>query len=230
MLRGTREGSIARRLRLVLSALVMLAAAAFSGHAAFAAADGMNALSAKDMQTLSAFKKADTPNKVAKAKKRSVKKAKLAAKTKVRKSRKHKATKLAHKKTKHAKKHRARVASAKATSRKGRVKKGGGSLNGGVAWNAPSGCVPGRLKSVLAQVSQKYGRVVVNSSARGSRHNRKVGGARASWHLKCMAVDFRVHGSTKGLWGFLRSHPGVGGLHRYPSGFFHIDAGPKRTW
>lgn len=230
MLRGTREGSIARRWRLVLSALVILVAAAFTGPAAYAAADGMNALSAKDMQGLSAFKKADTPKKVAKAKKRSVKKAHIAAKTKARKSRKASSTKVAHRKTKHAKKHRTKVAASKATSRKSRAKSGGSSFKGGVAWNAPSGCVPGRLKSVLAQVSQKYGRVVVNSSARGHRHNRKVGGARASWHLKCMAVDFRVHGSTKGLWGFLRSHPGVGGLHRYPSGFFHIDAGPKRTW
>ena len=90
--------------------------------------------------------------------------------------------------------------------------------------------MPGALKSVLYQVSQKFGPVVVNSSVRGHSHNRRVGGARKSWHLRCMATDFRVHGSTKGLWAFLRSHPNVGGLHRYPSGFYHIDLGPKRTW
>ena len=110
------------------------------------------------------------------------------------------------------------------------MKSGGGSLSGNVAWNASSGCVPGQLKAVLSQVSQKYGRVVVNSTSRGRSHNRAVGGVRNSYHLRCMAVDFRVHGSTKGLWAFLRNNPNVGGLHRYPSGFFHIDAGPKRTW
>lgn len=224
MLRGTREGSIARRSRLVLTALVMLVAAAFTGQAAFAAADGMNALSAKDMRTLSAFKQADTPKKLAKTKKRSAKKAHIAAKTKARKSRKATGTKLAHKKSRHAKTHR--IASSKTTGRRSRVKSGGG----GVAWNASSGCVPGQLKSVLHQVSQRYGSVVVNSTSRGRRHNRAVGGVRNSYHLRCMAVDFRVHGSTKGLWAFLRNNPNVGGLHRYPSGFFHIDAGPKRTW
>jgi hypothetical protein len=105
-----------------------------------------------------------------------------------------------------------------------------GALKGNVSWSAPSGCVPAALKAVLYQVSQKFGPVVVNSSVRGVRHNRRVGGARRSWHLRCMAVDFRVHGNSKGLWAFLRGHPIVGGLHRYPLGFFHIDLGPKRTW
>ncbi|MEZ5923767.1 MAG: D-Ala-D-Ala carboxypeptidase family metallohydrolase [Hyphomicrobiaceae bacterium] len=113
--------------------------------------------------------------------------------------------------------------------KKSLIKKGG-KLKGNVSWNAPSGCVPGALKGVLYQVSQKFGPVVVNSTARGHKHNRRVGGARKSWHLRCMAVDFRVHGRTGGLWAYLRSHPAVGGLHRYPSGFFHIDVGPRRTW
>jgi uncharacterized protein YcbK (DUF882 family) len=29
---------------------------------------------------------------------------------------------------------------------------------------------------------------------------------------------------------FLARMPGVGGYNRYPSGFYHIDNGPKRTW
>lgn len=99
-----------------------------------------------------------------------------------------------------------------------------------IAWNAPSGCVPGRLKAVLNRVSQKYGPITVNSSFRSSGKNRKVGGRKRSYHLSCQAVDFRVHAGTKGLMGFLAAQGGVGGLHRYPSGFYHIDTGPRRSW
>ncbi|MEO1745780.1 MAG: D-Ala-D-Ala carboxypeptidase family metallohydrolase, partial [Pseudomonadota bacterium] len=99
-----------------------------------------------------------------------------------------------------------------------------------VHYNAPSKCVPGRLKSVLNSVAAKYGPVTVNSTYRSPAKNRKIGGKRRSWHLKCAAVDFRVHGSTRGLISYLRRHPKVGGYKRYKSGFYHIDSGPKRTW
>lgn len=99
-----------------------------------------------------------------------------------------------------------------------------------IAWNAPSNCVPGRLKAVLNRVSLKYGAITVNSSFRSSGKNRKVGGRKRSYHLSCQAVDFRVHGGANGLMGFLAAQGGVGGLHRYPSGFYHIDTGPRRSW
>ncbi len=94
----------------------------------------------------------------------------------------------------------------------------------------PWDCVPGRLKAVLGQVARKYGRVTINSTNRSKVLNRKVGGKRGSYHLKCAAVDFRVNGSTKGLIRFLANHDLVGGYKRYGSGFYHIDTGPKRTW
>lgn len=224
MQRGTREATIDRRLRIVLSALILLMLAWVSAQPARAAADGVNALSAKAMQSSTGLETSATTKQATKAKK-----VKLAAKTKARKSKKSRQTKVVQKKSKKAGQVSAFV--SKAPIRKQLVKKGsGGTFTGNVSWKAPSGCVPGALKSVLAQVSQKFGPVVVNSSARGHKHNRSVGGARKSWHLKCMAVDFRVRGRTKGLYAYLRSHPSVGGLHRYPSGFFHIDLGPKRTW
>lgn len=99
-----------------------------------------------------------------------------------------------------------------------------------VAWNAPSNCVPGRLKTVLNRVSQKYGPITVNSSVRSTAKNRRVGGRKRSYHLSCQAVDFRVHGATRGLMGWLASQGDVGGLKRYPSGFYHIDTGPRRSW
>lgn len=99
-----------------------------------------------------------------------------------------------------------------------------------IHYNAPSKCVPARLKSVLNDVAARYGPITVNSTVRSASANRKAGGRKSSYHLRCAAVDFRVHASTKGLLAWLRSHPSVGGYKRYSSGFYHIDTGPKRTW
>ena len=100
---------------------------------------------------------------------------------------------------------------------------------GHVSWVASGSCLPGQLKSVIAEVSQ-YGRVVVTSTGRGAGHNRAVGGASKSYHLNCQAADFRVHGNVASAASFLRNHGSVGGFHHYGGGLFHIDTGPKRTW
>lgn len=100
----------------------------------------------------------------------------------------------------------------------------------GITLNAPWKCVPNKLKVVINQVSRKFGHVTINSTNRSRRKNRRVGGARRSWHIGCRAVDFRVRGRTRGLYRWLRNHPNVGGLKRYRSGFYHIDIGPRRTW
>ena len=99
-----------------------------------------------------------------------------------------------------------------------------------VEYRAPSNCIPGSLRAVLARVSAKYGPVTVNSTYRSPGKNRKVGGKGKSMHLSCRAVDFRVHGSSRGLIQYLSAQKEVGGLNRYPSGFYHIDNGPRRTW
>lgn len=99
-----------------------------------------------------------------------------------------------------------------------------------VEYRAPSKCIPGALRAVIARVSAKYGPVTVNSTYRSPGKNRKAGGKGKSMHLSCRAVDFRVHGSSRGLMQYLAAQGGVGGLNRYPSGFYHIDNGPRRTW
>lgn len=99
-----------------------------------------------------------------------------------------------------------------------------------INYRAPAKCIPGSLRAVLAKVSARYGPITVNSTYRAPSKNRKVGGRGKSMHLSCRAVDFRVHGSTRGLMQFLTSQKGVGGYNRYPSGFYHIDNGPRRTW
>ncbi|MDZ7822898.1 MAG: D-Ala-D-Ala carboxypeptidase family metallohydrolase [Ahrensia sp.] len=99
-----------------------------------------------------------------------------------------------------------------------------------IHFNAPSKCVPARLKSVLRNVAAKFGPITVNSTYRSPAKNRKIGGRSKSLHLSCAAVDFRVHGSTNGVLNYLKNHSQVGGYKRYRSGFYHIDTGPKRTW
>jgi Peptidase M15 len=99
-----------------------------------------------------------------------------------------------------------------------------------IAFRAPAKCIPGSLVRVLRRVSARYGPITVNSTWRSKGKNRKIGGRGHSMHLACRAVDFRVRGSSRGLTKFLLSQKEVGGYNRYPSGFYHIDNGPRRTW
>lgn len=99
-----------------------------------------------------------------------------------------------------------------------------------IKWSAPSNCVPASLKGVIQNVAAKFGPITVSSTARSRAKNARVGGRSKSFHLGCRAVDFRVHGSTKGLIGFLAGQKNVGGIKRYSSGFYHIDNGPRRSW
>ncbi len=91
-------------------------------------------------------------------------------------------------------------------------------------------CLPGRLMNVIYDVAERYGEVRIISTFRSPQHNSRVGGVRNSFHLQCRAIDFNVKGRTPGMLDYLRSRPEVGGLKRYPMGFFHIDTGPRRTW
>ena len=101
---------------------------------------------------------------------------------------------------------------------------------GNIRVNAPWECVPASLKSVINSVAANFGPVVINSTYRSQRKNRRVGGARSSYHLRCQAVDFRVVRGGRGVLNYLARFRSVGGLKRYRSGFFHIDTGPRRTW
>jgi len=101
---------------------------------------------------------------------------------------------------------------------------------GGVRWMANSGCLNSTLRAVIHQVASTFGSVTVNSTCRNRRHNARVGGAHRSHHLNGNAVDFRVRGSNRAVYSFLRSHGSVGGIKLYRGGFFHIDVGSRRSW
>ncbi|WP_262300254.1 YcbK family protein [Microvirga sesbaniae] len=96
--------------------------------------------------------------------------------------------------------------------------------------SAPTRCIPGDLRDVVASVAETFGPVSIESTHRSSGRNRRAGGARHSLHLSCRAVDFRVRARARGVMAYLRAHPQVGGLKIYRNGIIHIDNGERRSW
>jgi hypothetical protein len=97
-----------------------------------------------------------------------------------------------------------------------------------IKWAASSRCIPERLHAAINHVARYYGRVRVNSTCRSRRHNRRVGGAPHSYHLRGRAADIRVFGNVRAAARYLRRV--AGGYKHYGGGLFHIDTGPKRSW
>lgn len=90
-----------------------------------------------------------------------------------------------------------------------------------------------RLRALLARVERHYGKpVVLSSGCRSHRHNRQIGGARKSLHLRCMAADFKVPGVSKArLRRYVATLSGRGGVGTYCGrSIVHLDVGPRRTW
>lgn len=106
------------------------------------------------------------------------------------------------------------------------VPSGNAAGGGGIRWAASAQCLAPSLRAVISHVAANYGRVRVNSTCRSHKHNRRVGGARRSYHLSGNAADFRVFGNVRGALAYLRQT--VGGLKHYGGGLFHIDTGPRR--
>ena len=90
-----------------------------------------------------------------------------------------------------------------------------------------------KLVRLLRKIESHYGRkVLITSGCRSKARNRKVGGARRSFHLKCMAADIKVAGISKGsLVRLVRRLKGRGGIGTYcRNSIVHVDVGPKREW
>jgi Peptidase M15 len=91
----------------------------------------------------------------------------------------------------------------------------------------------GRLVGLLGRIERNFGRpVTITSGCRSRAANRRAGGARGSYHMRCMAADIRVAGVPEGrLLRFARNLPGVGGVGTYcGNSIVHIDVGPSRAW
>lgn len=90
-----------------------------------------------------------------------------------------------------------------------------------------------KLKVVLSHISAHYGRPVqISSGCRSTSLNRRVGGRKASYHLRCMAADIRVPGvAERQLLAYVKRMPIVGGVGTYcNNSIVHVDVGPKRQW
>ncbi len=101
--------------------------------------------------------------------------------------------------------------------------------NKDVVYKDTKTCLPFRLKRILNHTSRKFGKVTVTSTKREVSENRRKGGARNSYHLRCQAADFSVQGKRKKVLKFLKNHGSVGGYSGYTH-HYHIDTGPRRTW
>jgi hypothetical protein len=96
--------------------------------------------------------------------------------------------------------------------------------------SAPTKCLPGDLRDVVAAVAARFGTVSIESTHRSPSRNWRAGGARRSLHLSCRAVDFRLRVRARGVLAYLRSRPEVGGLKLYRNGIIHVDNGARRSW
>jgi zinc D-Ala-D-Ala carboxypeptidase len=73
--------------------------------------------------------------------------------------------------------------------------------------------------------------LLVTSAYRSPEHNRKVGGAKDSFHLKGCAFDIRMENHDPHAFEMAAREEGFRGFGYYPKqGFMHIDLGPGRVW
>ncbi len=118
------------------------------------------------------------------------------------------------------------------------------SLAPGLARLAPNGlrtkstgvdvtCLQPSLVRTLKSLEAHFGKpVVVTSGYRSPEHNKRVRGARNSYHMRCAAADVQVVGVDKHrVANYLRALPGRGGVGTYCSHHsVHVDTGPRRDW
>jgi len=87
------------------------------------------------------------------------------------------------------------------------------------------------LMALLDAVRRRAGRpVTINSGYRSPTHNRAIGGATNSYHMRGMAADIVVPGKTTAEIAAIARSLGAGGVGVYGNRFVHIDVGPRRDF
>jgi uncharacterized protein YcbK (DUF882 family) len=98
------------------------------------------------------------------------------------------------------------------------------------ASRTPMECVPATLKTVLNEVSARFGPLTIVSTTHLQTDNHVSGSDRAKLHAACKAVDFRIEGAaTDEVLRYLRGRRGIAGLTSYRGGLIHIDANERYT-
>lgn len=69
----------------------------------------------------------------------------------------------------------------------------------------------------------------INSGYRSPAHNRRVGGAKRSYHVRGMAADVAIAGLDPDQVVAAARAFGIGGVGLYRT-FRHFDIGPRRAW
>jgi hypothetical protein len=84
----------------------------------------------------------------------------------------------------------------------------------------------------LQELREKLGvPLLITSAYRSPEHNKKVGGAKSSYHLKGNAFDIRMDNQDPIAFELAAREVNFRGVGYYPKqGFIHIDLGPERTW
>ena len=73
--------------------------------------------------------------------------------------------------------------------------------------------------------------LVLTSAYRSPEHNKRVGGAKNSQHMRGIAFDVRMENHDPQAFEAAARAVGFTGFGYYPrSGFMHIDLGPARSW
>jgi Peptidase M15 len=101
------------------------------------------------------------------------------------------------------------------------------------AFSGQTGGLSPRLVKILHRIEGHFhSPLTVTSGCRSHGHNSRIGGARESWHLRCLAADVKVDRVGKGAVArFAASLGGRGGIGTYcHDSSIHVDLGPRREW
>lgn len=89
-----------------------------------------------------------------------------------------------------------------------------------------------KAMDALQRLRELLGRpMIVNSGYRSAAHNKALGAAPNSYHMRAMAFDVRMDNQNPQEFERLARQAGFTGFGYYvKNGFMHIDIGPARTW
>ena len=93
-----------------------------------------------------------------------------------------------------------------------------------IAAGVTAECLPGELRSVLADVAARFGAVTVVSTDQLHTSNHSSGSIREKLHHDCKAADIRAErGRIDEIKAYLRSRRGIVGVESYRNGIIHLD-------